>query len=228
MIGLWGPRSRDVLARAGAEGVDAESLPFRRARELALGGATVLAQRITYVGELGFELYVPPAWAVEVWDRLAAAGEQDGLDVCGYRVLDGLRLEKGYRYLGTDLTASDTPDEAGLGMLVAVDKGDFVGRDATLARRAGGPPARRLRTLLVGDGHVAAYGGEAVLRGGEVAGRLRSIAYGYSVGRTVATAYLPADVAEGEQLAVEALGDEVAAEVAPDCLWDPSGARARA
>ena len=81
VIGLWGPRSRDVLARAGAEGVDAESLPFRRARELALGGATVLAQRITYVGELGFELYVPPAWAVEVWDRLAAAGEQDGLDV---------------------------------------------------------------------------------------------------------------------------------------------------
>ena len=132
----------------------------------------MLAQRITYVGELGFELYVAPDWAVQVWDRLLASGEPHGIEPGGYRVLESLRLEKGYRYFGTDLTAGDTPYEAGLGFCVALDKGEFNGRRALA--EAGERPARRLRTLLVGgDEYVPVYGGEAVRAGGEVVGRLQ-------------------------------------------------------
>ena len=122
----------------------------------------MLAQRITYVGELGFELYVAPEWAVQVWDALLAAGAAHGIEPGGYRVLESLRMEKGYRYMGTDLTAGDTPYEAGLGFCVAVDKGEFIGRDG--ARRRGARPRERaLRTLVVGgDDYLPLYGGEAV------------------------------------------------------------------
>ena len=171
VIGLWGPRARDVLAAVTEDDVGREALPFRAARTIRIGGAEVLAQRITYVGELGFELYVAPDWAVQVWDRLLASGEPHGIEPGGYRVLESLRLEKGYRYFGTDLTAGDTPYEAGLGFCVALEKGEFNGRDA-LAEA--GAPARRLRTLLVGGAeYVPVYGGEAVRAGGEVAGRLQ-------------------------------------------------------
>ena len=191
VIGLWGPRARDVLAGVTDDDVGGEALPFRTARTIRIGGADVLAQRITYVGELGFELYVAPEWAVQVWDRLLASGEPHGIEPGGYRALESLRLEKGYRYFGTDLTAGDTPYEAGLGFCVALEKGEFNGR-AALAQ-AGERPARRLRTLLVGgDEYVPVYGGEAVRAGGgEVVGRLRSAGYGYTVGRNIGLAYLP-------------------------------------
>ena len=130
VIGLWGPRARDVLAGVTEDDVGGQALPFRSARTIRIGGAEVLAQRITYVGELGFELYVAPDWAVQVWDRLLASGEPHGIEPGGYRVLESLRLEKGYRYFGTDLTAGDTPYEAGLGFCVALDKGEFNGRRA--------------------------------------------------------------------------------------------------
>jgi 4-methylaminobutanoate oxidase (formaldehyde-forming) len=220
VIGLWGPRSRDVL---GSVTEDDVSFPFRSARTIRIGGAEVLAQRITYVGELGFELYVAPDWAVQVWDRLLEAGGPHGIEPGGYRVLDSLRLEKGYRYFGTDLTAGDTPYEAGLGFCVALDKGEFNGRGALLEA---GEPARRLRTLLVGgEEYVPVYGGEAVRLDGEVAGRLRSAGYGFTVAGTIGLAYLPADVRTGARLEVEALGDRVEAVVAEDALVDPANAR---
>src|SRR4029077_19925451 len=109
----------------------------------------VLAQRITYVGELGWELYVEPQWAVQVWDHLMAAGEPLGIGVGGYRVLDSLRMEKGYRYFGIDLTGLDTPDEAALGFCVRPEKGEFNGRTALLRARQAGR-SRRIRTLVVG------------------------------------------------------------------------------
>jgi glycine cleavage system aminomethyltransferase T/glycine/D-amino acid oxidase-like deaminating enzyme len=227
VIGMWGPAAREVLAAVSADDVSAAAFPFRTARRLAVAGAPIEAQRITYVGELGFELYVPPRWAVQVWDRLTAAGAAHGIRAAGYRALDGLRMEKGYRYMGTDLTAGDTPFEAGLGFAVALDKGDFVGRDALAA--AACPPARRIRTLLVGDGRpLTVYGGEAVHANGEVVGRVRSAAYGFTVGHMLATAYLPAELAEGAPLAVDVLGDRIAAEVAADVLYDPEHARVRA
>jgi 4-methylaminobutanoate oxidase (formaldehyde-forming) len=224
VIGLWGPRARDVLATVTGDDVGGEALPFRAARTIRIGGAEVLAQRITYVGELGFELYVPPDEAGQVWDRLLAAGEPHGIEPGGYRVLDSLRLEKGYRYFGTDLTAGDTPYEAGLGFCVALDKGEFNGRRALAA--GGERPARRLRSLLVGgEEYVPVYGGEAVLADGEVAGRLRSAGYGFTVARTIGLAYLPAELETGAQLEVEALGERVGAVVAEDTLVDPASER---
>ena len=185
-----------MLAGVTEDDVGGEALPFRAARTIRIGGAEVLAQRITYVGELGFELYVAPEWAVQVWDRLLESGEAHGIEPGGYRVLDSLRLEKGYRYFGTDLTAGDTPYEAGLGFCVALEKGEFNGRRALA--EAGERPARRLRTLLVGgDEYVPVYGGEAVRAGGEVVGRLRSAGYGFTVARNIGLAYLPAEVETG-------------------------------
>jgi 4-methylaminobutanoate oxidase (formaldehyde-forming) len=188
---------------------------------IRIGGAAALAQRITYVGELGFELYVRPEWAVQVWDRLVAAGQPHGIEPGGYRALESLRLEKGYRYFGTDLTAGDTPYEAGLGFCVALDKGDFNGRAALV--EAGDRPARRLRTLLVGGSeYLPVYGGEAVRLGGEVAGRLRSAGYGFTVARTIGLAYLPGEIETGAEVEIEVLGEPVAAVVADDVLVDPA------
>jgi 4-methylaminobutanoate oxidase (formaldehyde-forming) len=226
VIGLWGPRARDVLAAVTADDVGDEAIPLRTARPLRVGGARVLAQRISFAGELGFELYLAPEWAVQLWDRLMAAGREHGVRAGGYRVLDSLRIEKGYRVLGSDLTAGDTPYEAGVGFCVAEGK-DFVGADALAAARRTGP-RRRLRTLVVGDGDaLQLYGGEAVRVDGEIAGQVRSSAYGFTVGAQVALASLPPGLEEGAAVAVEVLGEPVAARVAPDVLHDPGDARMR-
>jgi 4-methylaminobutanoate oxidase (formaldehyde-forming) len=149
----------------------------------------------------------------------------------GYRALDALRMEKGYRYYGTDLTMLETPDEAGLGAFVRPDKGPFIGRDAVVRQREAAPagPPRRLRTVVIGDDatYLPIYGGEAVRRGGEVVGRLRSATYGYGVSRTVGYTYLPRDAQAGAELSVDVLGARVAAAVAPDVLHDPTGSRMR-
>jgi glycine cleavage system aminomethyltransferase T/glycine/D-amino acid oxidase-like deaminating enzyme len=225
VIGIWGPRSRDILQAVSHDDVSAEAIPFRTARTIGIGPANVLAQRITYVGELGFELYAEPGDAVQVWDRLMAAGAQHGVAAGGYRVLESLRMEKGYRYMGTDLTAGDTPYQAGLGFCVALDKGDFNGREALAAATE---PARRLRTLLVGgEEYRCLYGGEAVHAGGEVASRVRSCAYGFTVKGNIAYAYLPAAAAAGDGYEVEVLGELVPARLVEDVLYDPSHERVR-
>jgi 4-methylaminobutanoate oxidase (formaldehyde-forming) len=121
-----------------------------QARDIRIEGFDVFAQRVTYVGELGWEFYLEPSVAMQVWDRLIAAGQTVGIRPGGYRALDSLRMEKGYRYYGTDLTLLDNPLEAGLGFCVRFDKGDFNGREALIAAKAAGIK-RRLRTLLVGE-----------------------------------------------------------------------------
>jgi 4-methylaminobutanoate oxidase (formaldehyde-forming) len=225
VIGIWGPRSRDILQAVSHDDVSAEAIRFRTARTVGIGPANVLAQRITYVGELGFELYADPGDAVQVWDRLTAAGAPHGVAAGGYRVLEALRMEKGYRYIGTDLTAGDTPYEAGLGFCVALDKGDFNGREALAAATE---PARRLRTLLVGgEEYRCLYGGEAVHAGGEVVSRVRSCAYGFTVKGNIAYAYLPAAAAAGDDYEVEVLGELVPARLVEDVLYDPSHERVR-
>jgi 4-methylaminobutanoate oxidase (formaldehyde-forming) len=223
VIGIWGPRARDVLAAVTSDDVSREAFPFYTAQTLRIGGAAAHAQRVTFVGELGFELYVEPEWAVQTWDHLVGAGHVHGLSQVGYRALDSLRIEKGYRYFGTDLTASDTPYEAGVGFCVARDK-DFIGSDALDPS-----PTQRLRTLLVGDEqYVTVYGGEAVYAEDAVIGRVRSAAYGFTVGRNIALAKLPADLELGTALELDVLGERVPAEVAADVLYDPAHARARA
>jgi 4-methylaminobutanoate oxidase (formaldehyde-forming) len=224
VIGIWGPQSRAVLEAATDDDVSGDALPFGRAKTISVGGNPVLTQRITYVGELGFELYVERDRAVQVWDRLMSAGAAHGIVPGGYRVLESLRLEKGYRYFGTDLTSGDTPLEAGLDFCVAWDK-DFNGR-SVLERQE---PERRLRTLLVGDHeYVTVYGGEAIHHDGAVVGRVRSAAYGFTIGRTIALGYVPIALEQRTAVGIEVFGDLVPAEIAPDVLYDPRNERIRA
>jgi 4-methylaminobutanoate oxidase (formaldehyde-forming) len=228
-IGLWGPRARDVLVAAGASSdeVGNDGLPMRRTRSIRVGPAPVDAARISYAGELGWELTTPVAWAVTVWDRLRAAGAEFGLEPLGYRALDALRMEKGYRYFGTDLTMLDTPFEAGLGAFVRLAKGPFVGSEALVAAHATGSD-RRLRTLVIGGAaYEPVYGGEAVRLDGEVVARLRSVAYGPTVERTIGYAYLPSDVDDGAALEIDAFDRRAQAIVTGDVLVDPGGDRMR-
>jgi glycine cleavage system aminomethyltransferase T/glycine/D-amino acid oxidase-like deaminating enzyme len=230
-IGLWGPRARDILAAMTADDVSDSAIPARQARTVHLGEAPVLAARISYAGELGWELTTDVEWAVTVWDRLLAAGVPHGLEPFGYRALDALRMEKGYRYFGTDLTMLDTPFEAGLGAFVRLRKASFIGREALLAASEAEPdgPSRRLRTVVIGAGrdYQLVYGGEAVRHGGEVIGRLRSVAYGPTVERTIGYVYLPADLAEGTAIEVDVFGERVSAIVGPDVLVDSMGDQRR-
>ena len=216
VIGIWGPAAREALAAVTGAAVSNEAFPFRTARTLRIGSATVLAQRITYVGELGYELYTAHRDAVEVWDALMTAASPEPV---GYATLDSLRIEKGYRYFGADLTSSDTPFEAGLGFCVPRAKRPELDR----------APAQRLRTLVVGAGdYLTIYGGEAVrANDGAVIGRVRSAAYGFTVRRNVALAKLPSGFEEGAEVRVDVFGEFVPARVAPDALYDPGNERVR-
>jgi 4-methylaminobutanoate oxidase (formaldehyde-forming) len=217
VVGIWGPAAREALAAVTGADVSNEAFPFRTARALPVGSAVVLAQRITYVGELGYELYTPRRDAVQVWDALMSAASPEPV---GYAALDSLRIEKGYRYFGADLTSSDTPFEAGLGFCVARDKRTELDR----------APAQRLRTLVVGadDHYLTIYGGEAVQgNDGAVIGRLRSAAYGFTVRRNIALATLPSELEEGTEVQVDVFGELVPARVAPDALYDPAHERVR-
>jgi len=234
-LGLWGPRARDVLAAVTDDDVSNRGFPLRTARPLRVAGREVLAQRISYAGELGWEFYVEPQWAIQLWDRLVRAGQDHELRIFGYRALDSLRIEKGYRYYGTDLTMQETPLEAGLGRFVSWGKPEFEGRAALISRRETGAPATRLRTVVMGeaeltgseDGWLPVYGGEAVRVGGEVAGRLRSAAFGYTMRKMVGYVYLPLHLAEGSEVEIEVLGQDVRGTVVPDAMVDPGGKRMR-
>ena len=150
-FGLWGPRARDILAACTRDDVSDAGFPYLSARRITVGNVPVLALRVTYVGELGWELYPPTEYGPALWDTLWAAGREHGLRACGYRAIDALRLEKGYRVWSGDITPDETPYEAGLGFAVRLDKGvDFVGRDALVAARAAGP-RKRLRCLVLDD-----------------------------------------------------------------------------
>jgi 4-methylaminobutanoate oxidase (formaldehyde-forming) len=193
--------------------------------------STVEAARISYAGELGWELTVDADAAVGVWDALLAGGRDHGLEPFGYRALDGLRMEKGYRYYSVDMTMLDTPYEAGLGAFVRLGKGDFVGR-AALREAHEAPPSgsdRRLSTILIGadDTYLPIYGGEAVRADGEVIGRLRSVARGPVVARTIGYVYRARDLSEDARLTVDVFDERVTATLAPDVPWDPSGDRMR-
>ncbi|HET7012120.1 MAG TPA: FAD-dependent oxidoreductase [Anaerolineales bacterium] len=227
-FGLWGPKARDILAAVTDKDVSNTAMPYMTARTLPLAGFPVLALRVTYVGELGWELYTPVERGIEVWDALVEAGRPHDLELGGYKALDSLRLEKGYRYYSMDMTPLENPYEAGLGFCVKLDKGEFIGREALVqARRQS--PMRRLAILTVGtEDYAPLYGGEAVYRADEIVGRLRSAGYGHFVERNIAYAYLPLDDAKaGTELSVEVFGERVPAVVAPDVLYDPEGARIR-
>lgn len=223
---LWGPNSRKILQAVTDSDVSNEAFGYMRARELSVGPVPCLALRVTYVGELGFELYCPSEFAIRLWDTLWAAGAPEGLVPGGYKAIESLRLEKGYRVWGSDVTSADTPFEAGLGFAVRLDKkADFIGKKALTAAP---PPARRLACLVLDDPRAVVLGSEPVRVDGRPVGRVTSGGYGYSVERSIAYAYLPADDVEPKRrVEVGIFGRFVGGEVVAEPLFDPTGSRIR-
>jgi glycine cleavage system aminomethyltransferase T/glycine/D-amino acid oxidase-like deaminating enzyme len=223
--GVWGPRARTILQAVTTDDLSNESFPYMRARELAIGRVPCLALRVTYVGELGWELYCRSEFGLALWDTIWDAGREHDLVAGGYKAIDSLRLEKGYRVWGADITPEDTPFEAGLGFAVKLDKGEFVGREA-LAEA--GEPERLLRCLTLDDPGAIALGSEPVRVEGDLVGRVTSGGYGYTVARSIAYAYLPAAHGVGTAVEVEIFGEWVPGVVAEEPLFDPRGERIRA
>jgi 4-methylaminobutanoate oxidase (formaldehyde-forming) len=226
-LGIWGPAARDIVGSLTSDDVSNEGFPYLQSREISLGGVRSLAVRVTYVGELGWELYCPMDLGLVLWDMLWEAGRPHGLVAGGYRAIDSLRLEKGYRVWGSDITPDVTPYQAGLGFAVKLGKGEFIGRSALIEhpREAADPV---LRCLVLEDPRSVALGEEPVRIGGEVVGRVTSGGFGYSVGRSIAYAYVPVTHREpGTVVEVEIFGRWVKAEVASEPLFDPAGERVR-
>ncbi len=205
VLNLCGPKSREVLAQLTDAPLDNASFPYMSARELDLAFAPVLALRVTYLGELGYELHVPVEYALHLYERLWAAGQAHGIANAGYRVINTLRLEKHYLVWGSDITADYNPYEAGLGFCVALGKGDFLARTALAAMKAKGP-ARRLAWFTAGP-EPTLHGGEVVFAGERVLGRVTSGGFGYTVGRNIFCAYVAADEAASTDLTIEVMGE---------------------
>jgi 4-methylaminobutanoate oxidase (formaldehyde-forming) len=229
-LGLWGPAAREVLRPLTRDDLSNAAFPYLTAREITLGSVPLLALRVTYVGELGWELYPPAEYGRTLWRLLWAAGRPHGLVAGGYRAIDALRLEKGYRVWSSDITPEETPDMAGLGFAVRLDKPvEFVGQQALAAARQKGPPPRRLRCLVLDDPRSVTLGNEPVRAAGRVVGRVTSGGFGYAVAKSIAYAYLPADLAtEGTRVEIDVFGSWVGAVVAREPLYDPNGERLRA
>ena len=234
VLSVMGPRSRDLLSRLTDADLSNEGFPFLTSREIYLGYAQVRASRITYVGELGWELYVPTEFAGTVYDGIVREGEAFGLKHAGYHALDSLRLEKAYRSWGHDITNVDTPLEAGLGFAVAFDKGaDFIGRDALLQQRESGL-GKRLGVFTLEDPGPLLLGDEPIYRDGELVGRTTSGNYGHALGRSVGMGYLEND--EGVTPAwmragayqIEVATERYAAKVRLSPPYDPKSERVKA
>ncbi len=224
-LGLWGPRARDVLQPLTTSELTTSAFPYLTAQSLSVGSVPCLAVRVTYVGELGWELYCTTEFTLALWDTLWQQGAEHGLVAAGYRAIDALRLEKGYRAWGTDIGPDDSPAEAGLDFAVCLEKRDFVGRAALVSA---GDPQRRLVCLVLDDPRAVALGSEPVRIGEQVLGRVTSGGYGYTVGRSIAYAYLPATQAVvGTEVGVEVFGEWIGATVAEEPLFDPRGVRIR-
>jgi glycine cleavage system aminomethyltransferase T/glycine/D-amino acid oxidase-like deaminating enzyme len=216
---LWGPRSYDILAPLTADELD---FPYMSTREIAVADVPVRALRVTFAGELGWELYCPTEYGAGLWQCLYEEGRPHGLTAGGYRAIDSLRLEKGYRVWAADITPDETPYEAGLGFCVRKEDRTFIGADALSER-----PARRLRCLVLSDPRSVALGNEPVQIDGVVAGRVTSGGYGYTVARSIAYAYLPAEVPTGQAVEIDIFGRWVEGEVVAEPLFDPRGERVR-
>ena len=228
-LGLWGPRARDLLAKLTDADLSNEAFPYMSAQEIAVGDVPCLALRVTYVGELGWELYPPMEFGARLWDTLYEAGQPFGLVPAGYRAIDSLRLEKGYRVWGSDITPEDNPYEAGLSFAVKLDKpAEFIGRDVLRGVRDRGPE-RRLCCLVLDDVRSVALGNEPVRHNGVIVGRVTSGGLGYSLEKSIAYAYLPSVLADPKTtVEVEVFGEWVTAEVVEEPVWDPTNARIKA
>lgn len=226
-VGVWGPRARDLVQPLTTTDFSAAGFRYFQARRAFLGQVPVTALRLSYVGELGWELYTTADLGLKLWDTLWAAGEEHGVLAGGRAAFTSLRLEKGYRSFGADMTPEHDPFEAGLGFAVRMQKADFLGR-AALAERAARPPVRRLCCLTVADPYAVVMGKEPVYAGDRCVGYVTSAAYGHTVGCGVAYAWLPAELAgPGTGVHIGYFDARVPATVAAEPLFDPAMQRLR-
>lgn len=233
-LSLMGPRARDILAKVTTGDVSNAAFPFATVREIVIAGATVRALRITYVGELGYELHAPIGAMGEIYDALMAAGRPSGLRPAGYRAIESLRLEKGYRAWGSDITPNDNPLEAGLGWAVKLKQAtEFLGR-AAIEKAANSKLPKRLMCFTVADPRIVLTGRETILRNNAPVGYLASGGWGYTVGRNIGYGYVrnPEGVTE-DYLRAGRYSLEVASEIVPaeihfETLYDPGMARIKA
>jgi len=222
-VGVWGPRARDLVGSVTEDDVSNATLPYMRARELHVGLVPVRALRVSYVGELGWEIYAPSEFGAQLWDTLWRAGETVGAIACGGAAYDSLRLEKGYRLWGQDIDEEHNAYEAGLGWAVRLAKGDFIGRDAAARVKEEGV-ARRLCCMVTDDPSVLLVGKELLLdRLGRPVGYVTSAGYGATVGRSILYGYLPVALTEvGTGLGVWSEGRTHGVTVVAEPLFDPA------
>ncbi len=229
-IGLWGPRARDILQKVTKSDVSNRAFPYLTAQHIAIGNVPVLALRVTYVGELGWEFYAPMEYGLHLWDTLWDAGQEFGMVAAGYRAIESLRLEKGYRYWSADISPEYNPYEAGLGFCVKLDKGEFIGGNELKEIKERGI-TQKLCCIVIGENSALSthyspltFGGEPILYNGRAIGRVTSGGYGYSVHKSIAYGYLPIECAPvGTELQIEIFGERVPARVESEPLYDPKG-----
>jgi 4-methylaminobutanoate oxidase (formaldehyde-forming) len=223
VLNLCGPDSRRVLERLAEADVSHGAFPFMSARNLRLGYAPVTVLRLTYVGELGYELHVSSEYAAHLYEALWAAGQDFGIANAGYRAIDTLRMEKRYLYWGADITPDYSPYEAGLGFCVKLDEGEFLGREALARLKEEGPRQKLCCFTLAQPGSV--FGGEAILREGAVLGVTSSANYGHTVGKSIAFGYVPIEAAGHADYEIEAFCERVPARRHERPLYDPERTR---
>jgi len=226
-FGIWGPRAREALQPLTPQDLGNEAFPYMSLRETTVGHAPARLLRVTYVGELGWEIYCPTEYGLGLWRELWEAGQPHGMLAGGYRAIDSLRLEKGYRVWGADITPDETPYEGGVGFCAKLDKPTgFVGEGALLEAKERGP-RKRLCCLTLADPRSIALGNEPVRVDGDVVGRVTSGGYGYTVERSIAYAYLPPEHDVGTAVDVDIFGRWIGGEVAREPLYDAEGERVR-
>ena len=218
-VGLWGPKARDVLSEICEQAVSNAAFPYFSAQEITLEAIPALALRISYVGELGWEIYAPSEYGLRLWDVLWRAGQGHGIIAAGMGAFDSLRLEKGYRALGSDIHAEYNPFEAGLGWAVSLNQGEFKGKEALLEIKDI-EISRKLCCLTLEEGTL--LGKEPILKDGHTIGYVTSTNFGFSVGKQIAYGYLPIEfVQTGTPVEIEYFGQRYQAEVDNDPLYDP-------
>ena len=226
-IGLWGPKAREVLQRVCHEDVSNRAFPYFASKQVTIGAAPARALRVSYVGELGWEIYVPTEYGLSVWDALWEAGQAIGIVAAGGGAFESLRLEKGYRLWGTDIHTEYNPYEAGLGWAVKLNKGNFLGREALMRIREAGIE-RRLCCLTMSDPNQVVLGKEPILDGERVLGYVTSANVGYTVGRSIAYGYLPLEYStSGTTVEIEYFGRRYEATVTDEPLYDPGNSKLR-
>ncbi|WP_107496677.1 FAD-dependent oxidoreductase [Thalassobius sp. I31.1] len=231
VLAVMGPNARDLLAKVSPNDFSNDTNPFGTAQEIELGMGLARAHRVTYVGELGWELYVPSEMAGHAFETLHEAGQDMGLKLCGMHMMDSCRIEKGFRHFGHDITCEDNVIDAGLGFAVKADKPDFIGKSAVLERKETGPKMRMVQFKL-SDPELLLYHNEPIIRDGEIVGYISSGNYGHTLGAAIGMGYVPC---EGEKpvdvlastYEIDVMGTRVKAEASLKPMYDPKSERVK-